>query len=545
MLNTQSNDSLRELNAKLLVKIVELRKKNAEIPDLKRKLAEFESERVELKARLAEALNQAVEESKRRDAENAKLKTKIEELEKCKVDSSAENVRCDVEFAEVVKLAKGAQARDDNEGSKQPTQDISPKVIVNVPSNIIDQCNKGFQRDQVTFPPSCVSDQKSSKDRKMDTFLDDAHKKSVSNGIRRINFWRAGGVVIIPNNSSDVSEFSDSKTVEILQDQQQNKEVRSHKKKEVENIVQDENSDVLNNIACLYEDARYAEDKTIKANQSEILCWCNFIIGLDKSVDEIMIKEKVDMKKAKGQIYNFILAHNPGTKRNTLYQRISRARKIYEFIEKIEIDKIKYIKTYSANSIAELSDSKIQTIISYFSKNPNTKLPDKQNDSIIDSEEEISDDQTNASEAVSAEVNISTATIPLTHISNSSDDSSEFSPVNLPKAEDDFDKMIMEAFEEKEASHSVSVSCNSEYEVSEKKESLPEEEVSIPDNFLNFNLDSPDVDNVDNENFSDNEREDKYNFSEVFSDDDEGYYYDLNTGEAYTKSEHRYSIRAY
>ena len=112
-------------------------------------------------------------------------------MEKCKVDSSAENVRRDVEFAElkaeVVKLAEGTQARDGNEESKQPTQDISPEVIVNVPSTIIYQCNKGFQRDQVTFPPSCVSDQKSSEDRKMDTFLDDAHKKSVSNKIRQRN----------------------------------------------------------------------------------------------------------------------------------------------------------------------------------------------------------------------------------------------------------------------------------------------------------------------------------------------------------------------
>src|SRR5436190_7181892 len=115
-----------------------------------------------------------------------------------------------------------------------------------------------------------------------------------------------------------------------------------------------------------------------------------------------MIKEKVGTKKAKGLIYDFILAHNPDTKRKTLYQRISRARKVYEFTEKIGIGKIKYIKTYSANSIAELSDSQIQTIIDYFSKNPNTELPDDQDVSDIDSEEEISDDQTNASEAVSA-----------------------------------------------------------------------------------------------------------------------------------------------
>ncbi|PKC66452.1 hypothetical protein RhiirA1_459700 [Rhizophagus irregularis] len=129
------------------------------------------------------------------------------------------------------------------------------------------------------------------------------------------------------------------------------------------------------------------------------------------------------MKKAKRQIYNFILAHNStNTRRNTLYQCINRVRKIYKFIEKIGIDKIKYIKTYSVNSIAKLSDSKIQTIIDYFPKNHNTDLL--------------------------AGVNILTAPILLTHVSNSSDDFSKFSPVNLPKAEDDFDKMIKETFKE-------------------------------------------------------------------------------------------------
>ncbi|RGB33914.1 hypothetical protein C1646_761147 [Rhizophagus diaphanus] len=64
--------------------IAELRKANAEIPDLKRKLAEIESEKVELKARIAELLRQSVEESKRRDVGNAELRARIEELEKNK-----------------------------------------------------------------------------------------------------------------------------------------------------------------------------------------------------------------------------------------------------------------------------------------------------------------------------------------------------------------------------------------------------------------------------------------------------------------------------
>ena len=83
----QSTDSLRELNAKLLAEIAELRKKfaeikiendelkdkNTEIPDLKRKFAENESEKVGLKARIAELLRQAVEESKWRVTKNSKL----------------------------------------------------------------------------------------------------------------------------------------------------------------------------------------------------------------------------------------------------------------------------------------------------------------------------------------------------------------------------------------------------------------------------------------------------------------------------------------
>ena len=57
-----------------------------------------------------------MEESKRRDVENAKLKVRIEELEKNKADSSAENVRRDVEFAEL--KAKVVKLRDINKKNK-------------------------------------------------------------------------------------------------------------------------------------------------------------------------------------------------------------------------------------------------------------------------------------------------------------------------------------------------------------------------------------------------------------------------------------------
>ncbi|RGB27937.1 hypothetical protein C1646_768448 [Rhizophagus diaphanus] len=59
LLNLQSIDSLRELNSKLLVEIAELRKENAEIPELREKLLKFSeslnfSENAELKSRVGE-----------------------------------------------------------------------------------------------------------------------------------------------------------------------------------------------------------------------------------------------------------------------------------------------------------------------------------------------------------------------------------------------------------------------------------------------------------------------------------------------------------
>jgi hypothetical protein len=89
----QSNDSLRELNAKLLAEIGELRKKfaeikvenkdkNAEIPELRRKFADIEVEKAELKARVAKLLRQAVEGNKMRYARVKKLEQKIQSLKK-------------------------------------------------------------------------------------------------------------------------------------------------------------------------------------------------------------------------------------------------------------------------------------------------------------------------------------------------------------------------------------------------------------------------------------------------------------------------------
>ncbi|PKC53845.1 hypothetical protein RhiirA1_478461 [Rhizophagus irregularis] len=218
MSNTQSNDSLRELNAKLLAEIGELRKKfaeikvkndelkdkNTEIPELRRKFVEIEIERTELKAKIAELLKQGVEENKRRDAENAELKIRIEELEKNKADSSAKNVRRDVEItgikAEIVKL------RDNNEENKEliflQSDNISKKMVsgngqnnntidlntntmnsntseapfgnIQVSDSVVDQLNNEVGQAVTSGDaPSDNSNTKSLEDKKTDDFLDE------------------------------------------------------------------------------------------------------------------------------------------------------------------------------------------------------------------------------------------------------------------------------------------------------------------------------------------------------------------------------------
>src|SRR6266487_1943601 len=117
--------SLKQRITELEAENTELRKENTEISYLRNKLSVSDAEIAKLKRRNIEFLRVNKEYNERRDAENAKLKVRIEELEKNKEDSSAENIRRDVEIAEikaeVVKLAKGTQARDNNEESKQLT----------------------------------------------------------------------------------------------------------------------------------------------------------------------------------------------------------------------------------------------------------------------------------------------------------------------------------------------------------------------------------------------------------------------------------------
>ena len=78
----------------------------------------------------------------------------------------------------------------------------------------------------------------------------------------------------------------------------------------------------------------------MKANQEEILSWYLYAKEFLIMVKDIMVSDRVSEKKAKGQIYDFIVQQLLDTKRDNLYKQTQRAIKIFDLFEKIGIDKV-------------------------------------------------------------------------------------------------------------------------------------------------------------------------------------------------------------
>ncbi|GBB97584.1 hypothetical protein RclHR1_30020005 [Rhizophagus clarus] len=193
---------LKQCITELEAENAELRKENTEIRNLRFKLTVSNAEVAELKRRNAETLKSNAQYNERRDAKNAKLKARIEELEKNKEDSSAENVRRDVEIAEI--KAEVVKLRDNNEESKQLTShqsDVTSKEMISgydqntideiepqssVSSNTINLVSNVYEMTDVSNH-ALVSSDKSSEEKETVAFLNEEHKKRVSEEIRQRN----------------------------------------------------------------------------------------------------------------------------------------------------------------------------------------------------------------------------------------------------------------------------------------------------------------------------------------------------------------------
>ncbi|GBB91393.1 hypothetical protein RclHR1_18660005 [Rhizophagus clarus] len=153
---------------------------------LKQRIAELEAENSRVLAKKAELLKQIAEERAKYEAENAKLKGRIKELEKSRADADAKNARHDIENAE---LKDNVAKLEQDYGQVQ--SDLMPLVFSFTRSEpvVIPDCETKDAIPKVQFSTnnSISANSKTSEDREMDAFLDDAYKKSVSDGLRQRN----------------------------------------------------------------------------------------------------------------------------------------------------------------------------------------------------------------------------------------------------------------------------------------------------------------------------------------------------------------------
>ncbi|GBC36616.1 uncharacterized protein OCT59_002897 [Rhizophagus irregularis] len=158
----------------------------------------------------------------------------------------------------------------------------------------------------------------------------------------------------------------------------------------------------LQHLAKLYRKATSAEISAMEANRKEILCWYYYASAFINNVKRFVTDERVGEKTAKGRIYDFIASQHPKIKRGNLCKKTQRAIKIYKLFEKIGIDKIKHVTTYSANLIASFTNNQIQSIIHYFSVEHNEKLAGNRDPPITENERNTVNFTSNPNQAINS-----------------------------------------------------------------------------------------------------------------------------------------------
>ncbi|GBC50843.1 hypothetical protein GLOIN_2v1838494 [Rhizophagus irregularis DAOM 181602=DAOM 197198] len=375
---------------------------SSELEVLKQRIVELEAKNAELEAEKAELLKRIMEENNtRRDVRVEELEQKNKELE------------TRLAIVEQASLPVKEQTYNDNPSDNSTSNFNSvteyhekPLVDVETDNSFPEEICYNKQELVAMVPANSAKrlNGKPLKEKDMDSFLLEAHKKIVSSEIKRRNKEKKNeknGQGLIQEISSSVPKENHvtkiSKTAWSRKSDNSNALVSSFHGTTMIEISQ--------YLAQLCDKALIAEEHRLEANQEEILCWYhygrNFVFQLEALCDN----NKIGEKKARGLIYDEVVkqvnilrkkrSQNTGVPlpditRDGLRKKTQRAEKIYKLLEKIGLDKIQYIKSYR--------------------------------------------DQ----------VSESIAPIPLAHISNSSDDSKEVSPSNSLEAEDDYYKMLLE-----------------------------------------------------------------------------------------------------
>ncbi|RGB29279.1 hypothetical protein C1646_766761 [Rhizophagus diaphanus] len=302
----------------------ELRKKNTEIHDLRIKLSVFDAEIVELKRRNAEFLRANKEYNERRDAENAKLKVRIEELES-EFGDRITKVEQKQTLQSVCKASQWLTANDNSSNNSSPNFALAPSANpVAVPEAITVPTNSA----------KCLNG-KSLKEKDMDSFLlesakNQVHskltydKKTVTNG--NDQDWKLS--LSTGNNISALSSIEnnlpcDMKMITCTDTTEQTlKHELSRPISSVESVKLHDESILNNAIEGSMQRLAYWIDEAMRMGLKEILYLYHYSFEFEEKVKNITADGKTKDKTARSMIYKEMLQYLPNVTLDYVNDRV-------------------------------------------------------------------------------------------------------------------------------------------------------------------------------------------------------------------------------
>src|SRR6266496_3041781 len=381
----------------------------SELDSLKQRVIELLVENAEIKAENAEV---KAENAKLRQAmeENEARFVKLEQSDKEKAELIAE-LNCDVGKIKQEQIAINVSVQDGTSVVKSPTRS---ELQVTSQSSISPPIEGNSENSSDVTQPTHTGS-KLLEDKQTDEFLISVSKKEVSDMMRQRNrekkLLRGSTHSSQDQDEPSISQNNSSMSLEDSAETETNtsssqssiklsvcgagetqvlpKDTKvSHDYIVAQDFIQEVSSELIDEddiqiidgnqelttdmtieveLAHLFLEVSIEGKNTTQAKQKEISCRYSYGKKFEKGVQEIIAKDNVSDQTARKQLFQDIMKHLSGITLETLRKRTQRAIKIYKLFEKIGIDRIKNIKSYSADSISKFTKPQIQIILDYFS----------------------------------------------------------------------------------------------------------------------------------------------------------------------------------
>ncbi|CAG8714479.1 4125_t:CDS:2 [Cetraspora pellucida] len=327
------DDSLRELNSRLIAEIDKLRRENVNI----------KAENTRLK--------QAIEENVKYEAEYEirikKLEQNIssENLERSPQDNSSKQIDLQCDETPVYNIVDNASNFDEFNDAPD--------------SNISDSCGAPLLRNN-TF-----SETKPYKNKEI-KFLERVHKEHISNEIRERNQknLRSQDPILKPSDLSYNDQNLEKAESRDCVSSEQNTETQEIKESEIDiqpliqelfletskedcikivNIEDSISDSTTIKLVHLFKKISLAEINTIQAKVEEIRSWYKYRKHFEKRLDDLPENKRNDKRAcdlASGGIYDEMLQYLSGISHASLRKRTQRTKPIYKLFSAIREDKI-------------------------------------------------------------------------------------------------------------------------------------------------------------------------------------------------------------